>query len=54
MILDKIDENRLLIALSSEDLKFLDVSINRLNWKYEFSSEIINPKSVFFAATKSS
>lgn len=42
MILDKIDENRLLIALSSEDLKFLDVSINRLNWKYEFSSEIIN------------
>lgn len=42
MILDKIDEKRLLIALSSEDLKFLDISLNQLNWKFEFSSEVIN------------
>lgn len=42
MILDKIDEKRLLIALSIEDLKFLDISLNQLNWKFEFSSEVIN------------
>ena len=42
MILDKIDEKRLLIALSSEDLKFLDVPIGQFNQKLEFSSEIIN------------
>ena len=32
MILDKIDEKRLLIALSIEDLKFLDISLNQLKW----------------------
>ena len=41
MILDKIDEKRLLIALSSEDMDFLDITFNQLDWKNDYSREII-------------
>ena len=41
MILDKIDEKRLLIALSHEDMDFLDISFKQLNWKNDYSREII-------------
>ena len=41
MILDKIDEKRLLIALSHEDMDFLDISFKQLDWKNDYSREII-------------
>lgn len=41
MILDKIDEKRLLIALSNEDMNFLDITFNQLHWKNDYSREII-------------
>ncbi len=41
MILDKIDEKRLLIALSDEDMDFLDITFNQLHWKNDYSREII-------------
>lgn len=41
MILDKIDEKRLLIALSNEDMNFLDLTFNQLDWKNDYSREII-------------
>ena len=41
MILDKIDEKRLLIALSHEDMDFLDISFKQLDWKNNYSREII-------------
>lgn len=41
MILDKIDEKRLLIALSHEDMDFLDISFKKLDWKNNYSREII-------------
>lgn len=41
MILDKIDEKRLLIALSREDMDFLDITFNQLDWKNDYSREII-------------
>lgn len=41
MILDKIDEKRLLIALSHEDMNFLDITFNQLDWKNDYSREII-------------
>lgn len=41
MILDKIDEKRLLIALSREDMDFLDLTFNQLHWKNDYSREII-------------
>lgn len=41
LILEKIDENRLLIALSSEDMDILDLNLNRLNFKDEYSKQIV-------------
>ncbi len=41
MILDKIDDKRLLIALSSEDMDLLDITFKQLNWKNDHSKEII-------------
>lgn len=41
MILDKIDEKRLLIALSSEDLDLLNITFKQLDWKNDYSKEII-------------
>lgn len=41
MILDKIDEKRLLIALSSEDMDLLDITFKQLDWKNDYSREII-------------
>ena len=41
MILDKIDEKRLLIALSNEDMALLDITFKQLDWKNDYSREII-------------
>lgn len=41
MILDKIDEKRLLIALSNEDMDLLDITFKQLDWKNNYSREII-------------
>lgn len=41
MILDKIDEKRLLIALSNEDMALLDITFNQLDWRNDYSREII-------------
>ena len=41
MILDKIDEKRLLIALSNEDMDLLDITFKQLDWKNDYSREII-------------
>lgn len=41
MILEKIDEQRLLIALTSEDMSILDLDFKRLSWKNEYSRQII-------------
>lgn len=41
MILDKIDDKRLLIALSSEDMDLLNITFKQLNLKNDHSKEII-------------
>ncbi len=41
MILDKIDEKRLLIALSNEDMDLLDITFKQLDWKNDYSREVI-------------
>lgn len=41
MILEKIDETRLLIGLTGEDMELLDLTFNELNWKDEYSREVI-------------
>ena len=41
MILDKIDEKRLLIALSDEDMDLLDITFKQLDWKNDYSREVI-------------
>ena len=41
LILEKIDEQRFLIALTNEDMSVLDLKFDRLNWKDEYSQKII-------------
>lgn len=41
LILEKIDEQRFLIALTNEDMSVLDIKFDRLNWKDEYSQKII-------------
>lgn len=41
MILEKIDETRLLIELTGEDMDLLDLTFNQLDWKDEYSREVI-------------
>ena len=41
MILEKIDEQRLLIALTSEDMNTLDLDFKSLTWRNEYSRQII-------------
>lgn len=41
MILEKIDETRLLIALSDEDMKSLDISFKELDWTDDYSRKVI-------------
>ncbi|MDQ5984125.1 MAG: Adapter protein MecA [Eubacteriales bacterium SKADARSKE-1] len=41
MILEKIDEKRLLIALSSKDMDLLDLTFKQLSWKNAYSRQVI-------------
>ena len=41
LILEKIDETRLLIGLTGEDMDLLDLTFNQLNWKDDYSREVI-------------
>ena len=41
LILEQIDEERLLIALSSEDMDILDLTFNQLSWKNNYSRQVI-------------
>ncbi|MBR1779201.1 MAG: adaptor protein MecA [Clostridia bacterium] len=41
MILEQIDEKRLLIALSRDDMHILDLTFKQLSWKNEYSRQII-------------
>ena len=41
LILEKIDEQRLLIALTNEDMNVLDLKFDRLSWRDEYSRQII-------------
>jgi len=41
MILEQIDEKRLLIALSHDDMNILDLTFKQLSWKNEYSRQII-------------
>ena len=50
VILNRIDENRLLIALSSEDMELLNITFKQLDWNNEYSREII--KNLLLRAKK--
>lgn len=41
LILEKIDETRLLIGLTGEDMDILDLTFSQLNWKDDYSREVI-------------
>ena len=41
LILEKIDETRLLIGLTGEDMDLLDLTFSQLNWKDDYSREVI-------------
>ncbi len=41
MVLEQIDEKRLLIALSSEDMDILDLTFTQLSWKNDYSRQVI-------------
>lgn len=41
LILEKIDEARLLIALTGDDMELLDITFNQLDWKDDYSREVI-------------
>ena len=41
LILEKIDEKRLLIALSSKDMYLLDLTFKQLSWKNAYSRQVI-------------
>lgn len=41
LILEQIDEKRLLIALSHDDMNILDLTFKQLSWKNEYSRQII-------------
>ena len=50
MILEKIDDTRLLIALSDEDMKSMDLSFKKLNWTDDTSRKVI--KKLLYRAKK--
>lgn len=41
LILEKIDEARLIIGLTGDDMELLNLTFNQLDWKDEYSREVI-------------